>query len=279
MSKKEIECALDLCRRLPPQNINKIMCDIIKLKPDICEPLLALVDRPLTIRKDSDGKEFLTCDYNRDADSYRSPWNNEYTDEYKGLLPSQELRELEVRFNEVFTAYTDLYYGGAYSSVYLWDMEKKDVNNFGGAILIKKIGGGSNKMVSGWDSIHIFEANKSGSKCQYKLVSSIMLWMQLSNTVGINLGGSLIKEMNQTMSLPNLQSHLSNVGSMVENQENSMRGSLSSVYFEKTLHIMNTLRQTVPKKERDRQNAVIGDLAKALARKSSESSPKSSDQY
>ncbi|XP_029655517.1 F-actin-capping protein subunit beta-like [Octopus sinensis] len=156
---KEIDCALDLCRRLPPQNINKIMSDIIKLKPEICESLLALVDRPLPIKQDSSGKDFLICEYNRDGDSYRSPWTNTYTDNFDGVLPSDELRELEIKFNEVFLAYTDMYYGGALSSVYLWNMDSKNIASFGGAVLIKKMGENSSKVNSAWDSIHIFEAN------------------------------------------------------------------------------------------------------------------------
>nr|GEV95002.1 probable F-actin-capping protein subunit beta [Tanacetum cinerariifolium] len=53
-------------------------------------------------------REFILCDLNRDADSYRSPWSNKYHPPLKeGLHPSLELRKLEIEANEVFTLYRD----------------------------------------------------------------------------------------------------------------------------------------------------------------------------
>jgi capping protein beta len=49
-------------------------------------------------------REFLKCEYNRDGDSYRSPWSNKYfpqaTDE--PIYPSSELLQLEQKSNDVF---------------------------------------------------------------------------------------------------------------------------------------------------------------------------------
>ncbi|KAL5981008.1 hypothetical protein ACLOJK_028928 [Asimina triloba] len=54
------------------------------------------------------GKEFILCEYNRDADSYRSPWSNRYHPPLEdGLLPSDELRKLEIEANDIFTIYRD----------------------------------------------------------------------------------------------------------------------------------------------------------------------------
>ncbi|GJW88425.1 probable F-actin-capping protein subunit beta [Tanacetum coccineum] len=54
------------------------------------------------------GKEFILCEYNRDADSYRSPWSNKFHPHLEdGMYPSEELRKLEVEANEVFTIYRD----------------------------------------------------------------------------------------------------------------------------------------------------------------------------
>jgi capping protein beta len=69
-----MDCALDLMRRLPPQQIEKNLSDLIDLVPILCEDLLSSVDQPLKIAKDKDsGQDYLLCDYNRDGDSYR--WN------------------------------------------------------------------------------------------------------------------------------------------------------------------------------------------------------------
>lgn len=59
-------------RRLPPQQIEKNLSDLIDLVPGLCEDLLSSVDQPLKIAKDKEtGKDYLLCDYNRDGDSYR----------------------------------------------------------------------------------------------------------------------------------------------------------------------------------------------------------------
>lgn len=67
-----MDCALDLMRRLPPQQIEKNLSDLIDLVPSLCEDLLSSVDQPLKIARDKEsGKDYLLCDYNRDGDSYR----------------------------------------------------------------------------------------------------------------------------------------------------------------------------------------------------------------
>jgi capping protein beta len=59
-------------RRLPPQQIEKNLSDLIDLVPDLCEELLSSIDQPLKIATDKKvGKDYLLCDYNRDGDSYR----------------------------------------------------------------------------------------------------------------------------------------------------------------------------------------------------------------
>ncbi len=72
-TEQQLDCALDLMRRLPPQQIEKNLSDLIDLVPDLCEDLLSSVDQPLKIARDKQtGKDYLLCDYNRDGDSYRS---------------------------------------------------------------------------------------------------------------------------------------------------------------------------------------------------------------
>jgi len=44
-----MDCALDLMRRLPPQQIEKNLSDLIDLVPSLCEDLLSSVDQPLKI--------------------------------------------------------------------------------------------------------------------------------------------------------------------------------------------------------------------------------------
>ena len=58
---------------------------------------------------DAKGNPFISCEYNRDGDCFRSPWDNKYyiaegtEGEVDGeIFPSQELRELEVKANYLF---------------------------------------------------------------------------------------------------------------------------------------------------------------------------------
>lgn len=219
-----MDCALDLMRRLPPQQIEKNLSDLIDLVPSLCEDLLSSVDQPLKIAKDKEsGKDYLLCDYNRDGDSYRfdrnkfrinlgclmveekkihvnainfrSPWSNTYDPPLEdGSMPSERLRKLEIDANHAFDQYRELYFEGGVSSVYLWDLD----HGFAAVILIKKAGDGSKKIKGCWDSIHVVEVQEksTGRTAHYKLTSTAMLWLQ-TNKHGsgtMNLGGSLTRQ-------------------------------------------------------------------------------------
>lgn len=67
-----LESMLDLMRRLPPTRIEENVQALTQLVPDFADDFLGCVDQPLKIRLDkTTGREFLTCDYNRDGESYR----------------------------------------------------------------------------------------------------------------------------------------------------------------------------------------------------------------
>lgn len=78
--------------------------------PDLTEDLLSSVDQPLQIRRcKKTGRDYLICDYNRDGDSFRSPWSNEYDPPIAdGTEPSSALRQLEITANDAFDIYRDL---------------------------------------------------------------------------------------------------------------------------------------------------------------------------
>ncbi|XP_011848527.1 PREDICTED: F-actin-capping protein subunit beta isoform X3 [Mandrillus leucophaeus] len=217
-SDQQLDCALDLMRRLPPQQIEKNLSDLIDLVPSLCEDLLSSVDQPLKIARDKVvGKDYLLCDYNRDGDSYRSPWSNKYDPPLEdGAMPSARLRKLEVEANNAFDQYRDLYFEGGVSSVYLWDLD----HGFAGVILIKKAGDGSKKIKGCWDSIHVVEVQEksSGRTAHYKLTSTVMLWLQTnkSGSGTMNLGGSLTRQMEKDETVGDCSPHIANIGRLVE---------------------------------------------------------------
>ncbi|XP_050938896.1 probable F-actin-capping protein subunit beta isoform X2 [Cucumis melo] len=203
-----MEAAMGLMRRMPPKHSETALSALLTLLPHHSSDLLSQVDQPLQVLCDVDnGKEFILCEYNRDADSYRSPWSNKYHPPLEdGAMPSIELRKLEIEANEVFTIYRDQYYEGGISSVYMWE---DDEDSFVGCFLIKKDGSKTGHGRRGflqegaWDAIHVIEMK-----------------MKLSVAEG----------------------HLCNMGRMIEEMESKLRNSLDQVYFGKTKEMVCTLR-------------------------------------
>lgn len=266
MTERQLDCALDLMRRLPPQQIEKNLSDLIDLVPELCEDLLSSVDQPLKIARDKQtGKDYLLCDYNRDGDSYRSPWTNTYEPPLDdGAVPSDRLRKLEVDANTAFDQYREMYFEGGVSSVYLWDLD----HGFAGVILIKKAGDGSKKIRGCWDSIHVVEVQeKSGGRmAHYKLTSTVMLWLQTNKSGSgmMNLGGSLTRQIEGDNAVSDASPHIANIGRMVEEMENKMRNTLNDIYFGKTKDIVNALRSVTSLAEKGKQQLLQQDLMNVL---------------
>ncbi|KAL5267578.1 hypothetical protein ACHWQZ_G004575 [Mnemiopsis leidyi] len=274
MNGQQLDCALDLMRRLPPQNIEKNLSDLIDLVPDLCEDLLASVDQPLKISKcKKTGKDYLLCDYNRDGDSYRSPWSNEYDPPIEdGSIPSDKTRKFEKEANFAFDMYREQYFEGGISSCYFWD---QDNGGFAGAILIKKTGDGSKKFRGAWDSIHVVEVQEKGAgrNAHYKLISTVMLWLHNSRPESgtMDLGGSLSRQAEKDAPVTDMSSHIVNIGQMVEKMENSIRSTLDTIYFGRTRDIMNETRSLVDLKGKEKMDKVNRQLATALAEKNKKS--------
>ena len=104
------QCNSDLLRRLDPKHTSKNVDRICTLVPDLTEDLLSSVDQPLETRRcKKSGRDYLLCDYNRDGDSYRSPWSNEFDPPISdGTVPSEKVRKMEEKANEAFDIYRDL---------------------------------------------------------------------------------------------------------------------------------------------------------------------------
>lgn len=102
----------DLLRRLNPKDTSKNVDLLCSVAPDLQEDLLESVDVPLPVKVCRKTKrEFLCCDYNRDGDSWRSPWSNEFEPplgDGEGVVPSDRVRKMEIRANEAFDVYREL---------------------------------------------------------------------------------------------------------------------------------------------------------------------------
>ncbi|KAK6203472.1 F-actin-capping protein subunit beta [Scheffersomyces amazonensis] len=260
---EKFDSTLDLLRRLDPKSITKNLNDICTIiqnndsdgsGEELVQDLLSSVDTPLKVGKCKDsGKDFLCCDYNRDGDSYRSPWSNKYyptpqsDDDQPPPFPSNILRELEIKANDSFDIYRDLYYeGSGISSVYLWDTADDDENTlqdgFAGVVLIKKeTDDGSGK----WDSIHVFEITpETSTSYSYKLTTSVILDLQNQKLSSLSLSGSLTRQIETTQSIEIdgstslATNHLINLGTLVEKSEFNVRNLLQDVYFDKLKDVL-----------------------------------------
>ena len=113
MSTDPFDAALDLLRRLPPSKTSQNISALTQIAPQLTEELLESVDVPLDVKRcRKTGRDFLCCDYNRDGDSYRSPWSNEFEpplEDGDGVVPSDRVRKMEIRSNEAVDVYRDLY--------------------------------------------------------------------------------------------------------------------------------------------------------------------------
>ncbi|KAL5258728.1 hypothetical protein ACHWQZ_G009256 [Mnemiopsis leidyi] len=264
---KKLERALDLMRRVPPQNTNKHLGDLIDICPSLTEELLSAVDQPLSSKTDDlKEQDFIICDYNRDGDSYRSPWSNLYYPYISdGYLPPIQLRTIEEELNEAFKIYMDMYYGEeALSSVYVWDID----NGFAAAILFKKMMIGENSGC--WDAINIMEVTERlGRPSHYKLTTTVMTRMRHRDEESgyeMNIGGSLMRQKEED--LPSDNGHMVNIGQLVEGMENNIRQQIESVYFGKTRDIVNGVRSLTNLSEKKQFSRVMNaELTGAISKR------------
>lgn len=255
-------------RRLPPTNVENNLAFLCDIAPDLIDDLLSSVDQPLKIAHDTGtNKSFLLCDYNRDGDSYRSPWSSKYDPPLPdGNQPSQKLRQLEIQANEAFDIYRDLYFEGGVSSVYLWDLEG---TGFAGVVLIKKTQDQSKQgqpMKGTWDAIHVVEVEEKKKPAHYKLTSTIMLSIETTTeqTGKVSLAGNLTRQTEADAQAANPSAHIANIGRLVEDMEIKLRTTLETIYFGKTKDIVSQLRSMMGASVMKAQSQLAANIAGAV---------------
>ncbi|KAI9053766.1 hypothetical protein LZ554_002715 [Drepanopeziza brunnea f. sp. 'monogermtubi'] len=279
----QFDSALDLLRRLDPKHTATHLNSLISLVPSLTEDLLSSVDQPLTIaRCRKTGRDYLLCDYNRDGDSYRSPWSGEFESPLggsglggvdsegnndgagEGAVPSERVRAMEVRANEAFDVYRELYYEGGVSSVYLWNLD----DGFAGVVLLKKVAAPSSKSEGSWDSIHVFEAVDRARTAHYKLTSTVILSLSTSTAElgDMDLSGNMTRQIESTLPVDDDVSHIANIGKLVEDMELKMRNLLQEVYFGKAKDVVGDLRSLGTLSEKGREESAHREVIDSMKR-------------
>jgi len=256
---EKLTSCLNLMRRMPPSQTENSLAGLIELVPELTEDLLNHVDQPLKVKKDpKTGKHFILCDYNRDGDSYRSPWSNEYFPAMaEGFTPSSRLRAMEEPANFLFDIYRKLYFEGGYSSVYFFETDDKSKTAFGACYLIHKDVPSAKTLKSGWwDSIHVFDVQETKAKKEhftYKLTTTVMVSMNLKDpekTGDVDLSGHMTKQVEKEKKVSKEQTHIANMGAILEEMELTIRNAIEGIYIQKTREVVGGMRSTQGDKEK-----------------------------
>lgn len=266
MSEEQLNSALNLMRRMPPSSVENSLAGLIELCPELTDELLTNVDQPLKVAKDeSTGQNYIMCDYNRDGDSYRSPWSNKYFPPMEdGFVPSDELRKLEVTANKLFDTYRKLYFEGGISSAYFFDTDEDGSSDgFGACFLIHKDVENDKSLKSGWwDSTHVFEVSKDKDEFwTYKLTTTVMISMVLTNDkVGnVDLSGLRTQQDTKRFQVTAASPHIANMGKMLEDIELRIRNAIEGIYIQKTRQVISGMRSATGKRDAEWNN-----IAKSL---------------
>ena len=98
-----------------------------------------------------------------------------------------------------------------------------------------------------WDSIHVVEARDLGDgRAKYKLTTTVMLSMVVpgSEAGKVDMSGSLTRQASKDCKLDDaVNTHIVNMGKMIEEMEISLRKALDDLYIQRTRHIVNSIRK------------------------------------
>jgi capping protein beta len=254
-TERQLNSCLNLIRRMPPSTVENSLAGLIELAPDVADDLFTNVDQPLKVEVDSKaGKSFVVCDYNRDGDSYRSPWTNQYYPPIDGFLPDKRLRAMEELANTLFDAYRNLYFEGGNSSAYFFETDDSKANTFGACWLVHKDVEAEKSLKQGWwDSTHVFEVEPDGAKFVYKLTTTVMISMQLmDDKIGsADLSGLRTQQETRTFEAKGDPEHVCNMGKMLEDMELRIRNAIEGIYIQKTREVINGMRSATNARDKE----------------------------
>jgi capping protein beta len=194
------------------------------------------------------------CEQNRDGDSYRSPISNKYyppTTDAK--FPCAQLRSLEELLNKMFKIYLKHYYSPTtLCSVYCWELGDSLADGYGVAVLIKNSLTHQKKINTGsWDSSNLitvtFDNEGAKKKAKYNLISTVNLAMSFESKIcgKVCLSGTIARSSHYSKVVndyTNDESHVTNIGVLVEDMENNIRNTLDTIYCMKSKQIIDTAR-------------------------------------
>eukprot|EP00977_Amphora_coffeiformis_P009668 scaffold2227_cov168-Amphora_coffeaeformis.AAC.5 len=239
------------------QNV-KSFAEILKNNPDAKEAMLKKYPMPFATytpteeEKKQGEKPFILCRQNRVGDKHRSPWTRVLYPKPKGTTvntaPKFEEDELlltiEEKFNTVWEAYTNLYYGhDGISSVILNETEKGDLSGF--FAVQKKCEEGS------WNSMHFMSMEPPTAKtCTYRIISHVLMVLNPGingkESTEVDLSSYMVKDTTKELKiLPAfiMTSHIENIGTILEANEIDIRSSIERVHIPNTAEALDAIQK------------------------------------
>ncbi|GAW81382.1 f-actin capping protein beta subunit [Plasmodium gonderi] len=247
MQEAKIEAALRICNILPAHLFEETINILSKIDQNLTNNILINKEGPIKIKFDSEEKKYYLGNmFNKEKDSYRSPYTNMYYPEHfpNSYIPSESLRTLEILYNEVFDRYRKSYYISGLSSVYLWPNPVED--GFVACFLIKKKENYDNCTSIIWEATHLIQVNISHLTIHYQISTTLNFTITRKNE--ITLSASINKALENPKKISNINLikdkyfHMENMGKMIESIENSLRKSIEYIYFPKINDILNSIR-------------------------------------
>lgn len=205
---------------------------------------------------------FIESDFNKDGDSFRSPWSDTFFPPINSdkFLP-KELRTLEEKLNILFKQYAKLYYGEkAVSSVYIIYSGDNISNGFECHVLIKNNitdsdNLGDNTFLDSISNISVKfvkekdfrDGKKEKIKTIYKSNTIFSYYIKIKQFEDCYYNGTInISHLQQNYSQIYLDydSHIQFIGTSVEENENNLRNQLDLIYLDKSNYICKSIRKT-----------------------------------
>lgn len=208
--------------------------------------LVSRIDGRLQVlQDDTTGKPFIASDFNRINQSYRSPWSNVYIPHKDDIenyyFPPEQLRKLEVSFNELLLSYCHLYFENAVGSAFFSEGTESGVF-YVVAHIKKDLLDSHAKESSCWESTHSARVSARLDVDQIEvdisMSSTVFTSFEFaSETFPCNLNGSMSKSANRTFvsyssttSSTDFEEQLvRNLGELIEENESAIRGSIEKV--------------------------------------------------
>lgn len=265
------EAAHDLLRHVEPNRTEERLHQIYHINNSLIEDLCSTVDVPLQVAVDPETQQsYIKCDFNRDCDSYRSPYTNKYYPDLEdGIMPPESLRKIEIISQKGFETYKKLYFGdSAVLSVYAWEIDEK---KFGIGVFVKKdvdsllrdgskIGGS----ISCSDVIEV--GSEDDGLFLYDMVSTILLDCKLGTALNnpIELSGGIADHKSYYGKAVNELQHLINIGQIIEENASTFMEKVKKIYVGKMEEIFSYTKSSTEKAELERRKKM---LAKELMEK------------